>query len=142
MENPIFSALVGGVLIGVAASLLLWLNGRVAGVSGVIARLFAFKRDEWPWRFSFLTGLFLAGVLGAAVNSDFFGVSPVPSRSYLLLAAFLVGFGSSLGNGCTSGHGVCGISRLSPRSIVATLVFMFFGMLTVYVLRNMLGGLR
>ena len=118
---------VGGLLIGLSASLLVLFNGRIAGISGVLGRALAPPDGERGWRLLFLAGL-LAG--GAAPRS----IGP------LIFAGLLVGVGTRLGGGCTSGHGVCGIARLSPRSIAATLVFMTAGAATVFVARHVLGG--
>jgi uncharacterized membrane protein YedE/YeeE len=133
-----WSALAGGVLIGSAATVLLWVNGRIAGVSGVLAGLLP-PRADWPWRVGFVGALLFTGLLAALVFPDALGASPA-SLPWLALAGLLVGAGTRLGNGCTSGHGVCGISRLSPRSIVATITFVGFGVLTVALLRSF-GGL-
>ncbi len=133
------SALLGGLLIGGAASLFLWLNGQIAGISGISRGLLQPTRGQVLWRFLFLAGL----VVGAAA---WYVVSPAPvaregfPTSWLIIGGVLVGFGSSLGSGCTSGHGVCGLGRLSLRSLVATLVFLSTGILTTYVVRHLLGG--
>ena len=134
-----WTALAGGVLIGAAASLFVLLNGRIAGISGLLASLLepgAEGRDE---KLLFLIGLLLAPLLWVL-----FGRLPVLEFQSgwfgLLIAGLLVGVGTRYGSGCTSGHGVCGVSRLSARSIVATLAFMAAGFGTVYVLRHLLGG--
>jgi len=133
-------ALAGGVLIGLAATLLLWLNGRVAGVSGLVNGVLFPQRGDVAWRVAFLGGLvvaagaYMALVPGASLpRTDF-------SRAGLVAAGVLVGFGTRMGNGCTSGHGVCGIGRLSMRSIVAVLVFMATAIVTTYVVRHVWGG--
>jgi len=133
-------ALAGGVLIGLAATLLLWLNGRVAGVSGLVNGVLFPQRGDVAWRVAFLGGLvvaagaYMALVPGASLpRTDF-------SRAGLVAAGVLVGFGTRMGNGCTSGHGVCGIGRLSMRSIVAVLVFMATAIVTTYVVRHAWGG--
>jgi hypothetical protein len=133
-----YSALAGGVLIGLAAVLLLRLNGRLAGVSGILAGVVTGASD-WRTRLAFLVGL----VGGAAFYYAASG-NPAPLRSgfpavLLLLAGVLVGYGTAWGGGCTSGHGVCGIARLSPRSIVATVVFMATAVATTFVVRHVLG---
>ncbi len=131
-------ALAGGVLIGTAAALLVLLNGRVAGISGVLGGLLKPVAGDTAWRVAFLGGLMLAPVLVALV----WGAPDMPidaSYGALVAAGLLVGVGTRYGGGCTSGHGVCGLSRLSPRSLVATLVFMAAGFATVYVLRHLLG---
>ena len=133
------SALLGGVLIGGAASLLLWLNGRVAGISGISRGLLRPQRGEILWRALFLLGL----VLGAALWYLGSGSAPLTRAGFpavwLVLSGLLVGFGTALGGGCTSGHGVCGLGRLSLRSLVATLVFLTAGILSAYVSRHLLG---
>lgn len=133
-----WSALAGGVLIGLAAALFVLLNGRIAGISGVLGGLLHGRRGDLGWRLAFLAGLIAAPLLFA-----FFGhplVVAVDSGTGLLIAAgLLVGFGTRLGSGCTSGHGVCGLSRLSPRSLVATACFMLAGFATVFVVRHALG---
>jgi len=132
------SALVGGALIGSSASLLLVLDGRVAGISGIVGGLLQPKRGEIAWRSAFLVGLLL-GALGLALlyPAAVHGVSPVP-LALVVLAGVLVGFGTRLGSGCTSGHGVCGISRGSKRSIVATMTFMATGVATTFVVQHLL----
>lgn len=132
------SALAGGALIGLAASLLLIAAGRIAGISGITGGLLFPAREDLRWRALFVVGLVAAGIAAALLAPDSIGTSP---RSYVALAVagLLVGVGTRLGNGCTSGHGVCGISRLAPRSIAATVVFMGTGMLAV-VLTRWLGG--
>jgi uncharacterized protein len=123
----------GGLLIGAAAGLLFWLNGRIMGVSGIVSRLLDKEtKDSW-WRLAFIIGLVLGGFI---YQSLFFVVVKVStSTPLLILAGLLVGFGTVWGNGCTSGHGICGIARLSKRSIVATLVFMTAGVMTVFLKR-------
>ncbi len=133
-----WSALAGGALIGLAASVLLLTNGRVAGVSGMLGGLIAPVRGEVAWRAAFLVGLVGAGAVLALLSPGQFGASP-RGLPVVGLAGILVGIGTRLGNGCTSGHGVCGLSRRSPRSLVATLTFMATGALTVWVFR-LLGG--
>ena len=132
------SALVGGLLIGLSASLLLWLNGRIAGISGILFGILSSERSERVWRWLFLVGLVL-GTLGYLSLSN----SPAPVRQGfpvpLLLAGFLTGFGTTRANGCTSGHGVCGLARLSLRSLAATATFLGVGFITTYVVRHVVG---
>ena len=133
--------LLGGILIGLSASLLLLLMGRVFGVSGILAGALVPKKGDTAWRVSALMGLLVAGILIYAVAPSLLvGVTSGSTVRYIL-AGLLVGFGTQLGSGCTSGHGVCGISRMSPRSIVATLIFMLVGMLTVALIRSVGGTL-
>lgn len=126
--------LAGGVLIGIAASLLLWLNGRVVGVSGMLGGLLAPVRGDVAWRAFALLGLVIAGLGGVLIAPQQLGHSP-RSLGLLALAGLCVGAGTRLANGCTSGHGVCGVSRLSPRSLIATVAFLSTGVLTVLALR-------
>lgn len=125
---------VGGALIGLAASILLVANGRIAGVSGMVAGVVPPQAGEWPSRALFIAGLMIAGAVASLVAPEVLGSSP-RSLGWLALAGVLVGVGTRLGSGCTSGHGVCGISRGSGRSIVATCVFMAVATVTVTVLR-------
>jgi uncharacterized membrane protein YedE/YeeE len=129
-----WTSLLGGALIGLAASLLLWSTGRIAGISGIVVGLLLGARGDRAWRAAFLAGLIAAGLAFALFSPNAVGVSP-RSLPVVAGAGLLVGVGTRLGNGCTSGHGVCGNSRLSPRSIVATLAFMATGMLTVALWR-------
>ena len=133
-----WSALAGGVLIGIAASLLLVANGRVAGISGMLGGLLLPKRGDVLWRALFVFGLVLAGGVAFVIAPQSFGASPV-GLAGLALAGLLVGAGTRIGNGCTSGHGVCGLSRLSARSLIATLTFIATGVITVVVVR-LVGG--
>jgi len=134
-----WAALAGGVLIGAAARLFVLLNGRIAGISGLLASLLETGGEGRSEKLLFLLGILLAPLLWML-----FGTLPAMEFQSgwigLLVAGMLVGVGTRYGSGCTSGHGVCGISRLSPRSIVATVAFMVAGFATVYVLRHLLGG--
>ncbi len=139
MENfTPYSAFLGGSLIGLSAALLMYFNGRVAGISGMITGAFDFKNHENHWRLFFLGGLILAAVI---FNLFVPHVPATYSRSTILLiiSGILVGYGTRLGNGCTSGHAVCGIARLSMRSIVATIIFMSIAILTVFITRHLFG---
>jgi uncharacterized membrane protein YedE/YeeE len=127
------SALAGGVLIGLAAALLLVANGRIAGISGILGGLFSPVRDERNWRLAFTAGLLGAGAFAAFFLPGSIGSSP-RSLVTLVVGGLLVGIGTRLGSGCTSGHGVCGVGRLSPRSIVATLTFIALGIVAVRLL--------
>lgn len=133
------SALIGGLLIGAAAVLLMLFQGRIAGISGIVAGLLRPQAGETAWRAAFVAGLVLAPIAYQAVTRLSVPSEIAASPITVLVAGLLVGFGTRLGSGCTSGHGVCGIARLSPRSIVATLVFMLAGVATVYLVRHGLG---
>ena len=141
MENftPV-SALLGGALIGASAALFLVLNGRVAGISGILGGLIRPERSEIGWRLAFLAGLFMAPLAYVALGGSLPPIDVTHSLGLLVVAGLIVGFGTRLGAGCTSGHGVCGIGRGSPRSIAATLVFMATAIVTVLVTRHLLGG--
>lgn len=132
-----WSASEGGLLIGLAAALLLLFNGRVAGVSGILGELFNLKSNNIGWRLAFVVGLAMSALLW-----QLFGTFPKikidASIEVIEFAGFLVGIGSRFASGCTSGHGVCGLSRLSLRSLVATLVFMAAGLLTVWVVGHVI----
>lgn len=132
------SALMGGALIGLAAVWFMLSNGRIAGISGIVNRLLPPYADRlWAERVAFVLGLVLAPTAYVAAGGSF--VQTVPeSGVVLVIAGLLVGFGTTIGSGCTSGHGVCGLPRLSRRSIVATAVFMAAGALTVFIARHVL----
>ena len=136
--TPIASA-AGGALIGLAASILLVGSGRIAGVSGIFGGVLVPKAGDTSWRVSFLAGFLLAGLALSFALPHAFGSPVTSSLSVALLAGVLVGAGTQIGNGCTSGHGVCGLSRFSTRSFAATLVFMAAAVITVFVWRR-LGG--
>lgn len=135
-----FASLVGGVLIGLSASAMLLLDGKITGISGIVAGLLRPIRGETVWRACFVAGLFTGGLLLRLVLPGAFAFGIVRSWPALVLAGLLVGFGTRLGNGCTSGHGVCGVSRLSGRSIVATATFIATGVLTVFIVNHMAKG--
>ena len=134
-----WASLAGGILIGLAAALLLLANGRVAGISGILGGLLRPARGDVAWRVAFVAGLFLAPIVWLTMRA----MPPAQiDHSPALLAAggLLVGIGTRFGSGCTSGHGVCGIARLSPRSLLATACFVGAGFVTVFVVRHVLGG--
>ncbi len=140
MENfTPYSAFSGGILIGLAATLLLLFTGRIAGISGIMGGMMSADRTELFWRFAFLAGIVIGAFLFHQIRPDFY--QPRENFPVWLLAfgGFLVGFGTRMGNGCTSGHAVCGIARGSIRSIAATITFMASGFLTVYIMRHILG---
>lgn len=133
-----WSALAGGVLIGLAAASFLLLNGRIAGISGILGGLLTPSTGGIGWRITFLAGLIGAPALWMLVAQ----LPPIEIEAgypALIVAGLLVGLGTRYGSGCTSGHGVCGLSRFSPRSLVATISFMFAGFVTVFIIRHMLG---
>jgi uncharacterized membrane protein YedE/YeeE len=131
-----WTSLAGGALIGLAAAMLVLFNGRVAGISGIVGGLLVPRRGEIAWRLAFVAGLLLA-----PLAMLLFGGAPAPridaGFGLLVTAGLLVGVGTSYGSGCTSGHGVCGISRLSPRSLIATAAFMGAGIVTVFIARHL-----
>jgi uncharacterized membrane protein YedE/YeeE len=140
-ENPgIGMALFGGALIGLAAALLLLWNGRIAGISGIVGGLMRPAAREVAWRVAFLAGLLAGGLALSVVDPAALDVRVPAPLGVLGLAGLLVGYGTRLGSGCTSGHGVCGVGRLSPRSLVATATFILTGALTVYVVHAGAGG--
>ncbi|MEN3236749.1 YeeE/YedE family protein [Methylobacterium ajmalii] len=134
------SALAGGALIGTSAALFLLLNGRIAGISGILGGLLAPPSRDTGWRIAFLAGLVLAPLAYAGMGGGLPPVTVEASFPLLVVAGLLVGFGARLGAGCTSGHGVCGIGRGSPRSLVATGTFMTVAILTVLVVRHLVGA--
>jgi uncharacterized membrane protein YedE/YeeE len=134
------SAAIGGALIGLAAALLMLLNGRIAGVTGIVAGALEPQSGDRAWRGAFVIGLIAAPLAAAALGLSAAVPQMPPSLIVIAAAGLLVGFGTRLSNGCTSGHGVCGIARLSPRSLVATGVFMIAAIAVVAVTRHLLGS--
>ncbi len=132
-------ALIGGALIGLASILLLLLTGRIAGISGILGGLLPPTRGDTTWRLAFIAGLMLGG-LGFVYLGDPSAISIEADTPLLVAAGLLVGFGTRLGSGCTSGHGICGIGRTSPRGLVATCIFVGIGMVTVFVTRHIIGS--
>jgi len=141
MQNfsPVES-LVGGIVIGIAALVLLRFYRRIAGISGIFGGLFPFDTGETLWRLVFLAGLITGGVVLSFLHSDAVTFELTYSNPALILAGLLVGVGSRMGNGCTSGHGICGLGRLAPRSVVAVLTFMVTGILSAVLVQQFLGG--
>jgi uncharacterized protein len=127
--NQFVMAIIGGVMIGLSASFLLLSIGRVSGISGITGSLLKPSTSDWGWRLSFVSGLLGGGLLLSVIKPEFFVVSSERSIPMMIVAGLLVGLGTQMGSGCTSGHGVCGLSRLSQRSLVATLTFIGAGML-------------
>ncbi len=134
------SSLIGGVTIGLAASLMLLLNGRICGVSGIFGGLLHFKKGETLWRFSFVAGLLCGGVLLLVFHPQSMDINIPYSGPMVMLAGLLVGIGTRMGSGCTSGHGICGVSRLAPRSLVATVTFLASGAVAAILASQLLGG--
>jgi len=134
-----WAALAGGGLIGLAAAMLLLVNGRLAGISGILGSVLVPTRGDIAWRVAFLAGLVLAPSVWL-IYTELPALQIDASYPVLVIAGLLVGVGTRYSSGCTSGHGVCGLSRLSGRSLVATLTFMAAGFLTVYIVRHILGG--
>ncbi|MSQ48314.1 MAG: YeeE/YedE family protein [Deltaproteobacteria bacterium] len=137
--TPIAS-LCGGVLIGLSASLLLLSDGKIAGISGIVGGLLPPIKNDTAWRLLFILGLLAGGLPFQLFLPEVLTIGITRSTSTLILAGLLVGFGTRVGNGCTSGHGVCGISRLSPRSLISTVTFIVTGAITVYIMNYLLGG--
>lgn len=138
---PTLNSLLGGALIGVAVTLMLLFNGRVTGISGIIASSLSKPSRDGLWRWLFLAGMIAGGFLMHGLRPDFFVNLSGRGLVLVAIAGLLVGYGTVMGSGCTSGHGVCGISRFSVRSAMATVTFMFFGFLAVQLVRYFLGGL-
>jgi uncharacterized membrane protein YedE/YeeE len=135
------SALVGGGLIGLAAALLWLALGRIAGISGILGQAIrGAGGPERAWRLLFLLGLPLGAWLAVQLGWAALPSAPPANLALAIIGGLLVGFGTRLGSGCTSGHGICGLARLSPRALAATLVFMAAGMASVFVLRHLIGG--
>lgn len=135
LDSIPWHAAAGGLVIGIAVSLLLLVNGRIAGISGIVGGLYRMQKGDIAWRVAFISGL----VFSVAIWKFFFDLPQIQieaSYTMLVLAGLLVGYGTRLGSGCTSGHGVCGLSRRSPRSIAATAAFMLTGFATVYLIRH------
>jgi len=134
------SAAIGGALIGLSSVLLMLFTGRIAGIAGITAGLFGSRTDDRAWRLAFLAGLIAAPLAAGLIGHAVARPQLPPSMIVIAVAGLLVGFGTRLGNGCTSGHGICGIARLSPRSIAATLVFMAAAVIVVALTRHVFGG--
>lgn len=133
-----FASLAGGILIGLAATLLMLFHGRIAGMTGILAGIIPPVPADWPWRAAFLAGAVVAPIIYTAAGGTIPFAVPVPLGA-LVAGGLIVGIGVTFGAGCTSGHGVCGIARLSPRSIVATAIFMATALATVFVVRHVIG---
>jgi len=134
------TGLVGGALIGLASALLMLLTGRIAGVSGILGGLLPLNATDRGWRLAFIAGLIAAPLLAALFGTPLPNPAMPASLAVVALGGLLVGFGTRMGGGCTSGHGVCGVARLSSRSIIATAIFMAVAMATVALVRHGIGG--
>ncbi len=139
MNNYILPV-IGGAIIGVAVSLMLYLNGRVTGISGIISGALRRPKGDFAWRLNFIFGLILGGIVLQDLYPEALTSNLQREIPWIVFAGLLVGFGTVMGSGCTSGHGICGISRFSLRSVVATLVFMVFGILSATSFRVLIGA--
>ena len=133
-------SLGGGILLGIASAVFILINGRILGISGIVGGLLAPKTGDFGWRIAFVLGMLAAPITLSLLTPDDFLSAPRIDADYglIVIAGLLVGYGTRLGSGCTSGHGVCGLSRLSPRSLVATGIFMAAGFATVFLIRHLL----
>ncbi len=137
--NEWILGLLGGILIGLSATLLLWSIGRIAGISGIVNGVATAPRGDRAWRIAFMVGVVAAGGMAMQWMPNAPGPAQSGSTALLVVGGLLVGFGTRMSNGCTTGHGVCGLGRLSARSLVAVMVFMAAAIATVYVRRHLLG---
>lgn len=137
--TPVLSTL-GGLLIGLAALGLLYVNGRIAGISGIAAGVLRPRKGNTAWRVVFIAGMLAGAGLIRWLHPESLAIRIDVSNALVLLGGFLVGIGTRIGNGCTSGHGVCGVGRLAPRSIVASAVFFILAVVTTYLIRHAIGG--
>ena len=135
-DFEVIMPLTGGILIGIAASMMLLVSGRIAGVSGIFGGMLFQQGKERAWRLYFITGLIAGGIILYTINTEFFENSSGRGLLAVNIAGLLVGIGTRIGGGCTSGHGVCGIGRLSVRSILATVTFVVAGMVAVILVKS------
>ena len=140
MEFTLIKPLFGGFLLGLAALSLLFFNGRVAGVSGILGGFLSFRKRDTLWRFAFLAGLVAGGFLLLATCPETLNLNLKSSPPAVMLAGLLVGIGSRMGSGCTSGHGICGIGRLSQRSMIAAVIFLSSGIAAAVSIDLVFGG--
>lgn len=138
--HPHFHSFLGGLLIGIASLIMLIFNGKILGISGILGGSFQKSIDKKSWRYFFLAGLLCGGLVLHAYAPSVFAFTLSRSPYALVVAGLLVGYGTRLGSGCTSGHGICGISRLSARSLMAVLTFIALGATTVFVINHLLGA--
>ena len=141
MNSEWFLSLLGGSIIGVAVSLMLLLNGRVTGISGILNGVLVPEKNDTLWRVLFVVGLFMGGIILKVFRPESFLDTSGTNIVQVIFAGLLVGFGTVMGSGCTSGHGVCGVSRWSIRSLVATGTFILAGIVSIWVFRFVFGGL-
>lgn len=134
-----FTALIGGAILGASALLLLWINGNIAGISGIVSRAIKAPKEESLWRWMFILGLVVGPMLTGLIGMGLPAKIDL-SWSMTIVGGLLVGVGSRLGSGCTSGHGICGIGRASARSISATIGFMLTALVTVFIVRHIVGA--
>ncbi len=137
MPSDWIYALIGGGIIGLAVSIMLLFNGRVTGISGIVNGILTPQKGDTAWRIYFVSGLLTGGILLQLLSPQVWGEPLTTSMWTTIIAGLLVGFGTILGSGCTSGHGVCGISRLSPRSLIATITFITAGIIAVIIFRKL-----
>ncbi len=136
------NAIIGGAIIGLAVTMMLLFNGRVVGISGIIGNIIKpSSKEDFNWRIMFILGLLVGGLFFKLISPDLFELKTKDQAIDYIIAGLLVGFGTLLGNGCTSGHGVCGISRLSARSIIATITFISFGIIGLLLFKLVRGEL-
>jgi uncharacterized membrane protein YedE/YeeE len=140
MNSAYLSSFFGGILIGIAVTIMLLFNGRVTGISGIIGGALSYVKKDWLWRFTFFLGLALGGLVLRVMAPEALANQSNRNLGTIIVAGLLVGYGTLLANGCTSGHGVCGISRFSVRSILATVTFILFGAVSVFIMRRFMEG--
>jgi len=139
-NTAIINPIIGGILIGLASIGLMLFNGRIAGISGILNGAIHFRKGDMLWRVTFITGMILAGAVIYYFNEDYALIEIRRSMWAYCIAGLCIGLGAGLANGCTSGHGVCGVGRLSNRSVMITMSFTIAGILTVWVINNFFGG--
>lgn len=134
-----YSALFGGALIGLSAALLYLFKGRIAGISGIFGGIIVPVKSDISWRVVFIAGIIIGGFMWNLITNEGANIQAAVSPAWIIFGGFMVGIGTTLGSGCTSGHGICGLSRFSLRSIFATLTFMVTGFITVFIIRHLAG---
>lgn len=139
-EFSFLHSVIGGILVGISATMMLLLNGKIAGISGILSGFLIPKQKEFAWQVLFLAGMVIGGATVNAFSSESFAILTGRSMPTMLIAGFLIGFGARLGSGCTSGHAVCGVGRLSPRSIVAATLFGVVGAMVVFAYNKFAPG--